>query len=168
MSKPLKAGIWYSASNIMLRSVSIITAPIFTRLLTTEDYGKISNFTSWQNILAIFMGVFLNYSIGRAKIDFKDDFEGYLSSIQGLSCFIGVLILIIIIPFVNSLAEFMEVDKILLITMVVYLIFYPSIEYMQSKLRFEYRYKENVLIAVINTFSVVIVSIVLILSSWYE
>ena len=80
MSKPLKAGIWYSASNIMLRSVSIITAPIFTRLLTTEDYGKISNFTSWQNILAIFMGVFLNYSIGRAKIDFKDDFEGYLSS----------------------------------------------------------------------------------------
>ena len=71
MSKPLKAGIWYSASNIMLRSVSIITAPIFTRLLTTEDYGKISNFTSWQNILAIFMGVFLNYSIGRAKIDLK-------------------------------------------------------------------------------------------------
>ncbi|MFK2360612.1 oligosaccharide flippase family protein [Bacteroides fragilis] len=75
MSKPLKAGIWYSASNIMLRSVSIITAPIFTRLLTTEDYGKISNFTSWQNILAIFMGVFLNYSIGRAKIDFKDDLK---------------------------------------------------------------------------------------------
>ena len=52
----------------MLRSVSIITAPIFTRLLTTEDYGKISNFTSWQNILAIFMGVFLNYSIEPAAI----------------------------------------------------------------------------------------------------
>jgi O-antigen/teichoic acid export membrane protein len=168
MSKPLAAGIWYSVSNIMLRSVSIITAPIFTRLLTTADYGKISNFTSWQNICAIFMGLFLNYSIGRAKIDFKNDFNSYISSIQGLSSVIGILVLIIVIPYADSIAEFMEIDKVLLITMVVYLFFYPSIEYMQSKLRFEYRYKENVLIAITNTLSVVVISIVLILSSEYE
>ena len=38
----LKAGVVYTFANIFLKSVSIITAPIFTRLLTTSDYGVVN------------------------------------------------------------------------------------------------------------------------------
>ena len=88
MSKAIKAGLWYTLSNMLIKSIGIITAPIFTRLLTTSDYGKINNFISWQSILIIFWGLGLEYSIGRAKLDFNTDFSNYTSSILSLS-FIG-------------------------------------------------------------------------------
>ena len=74
MSKAVNAGLWYAVSNVVLRAVSIFSAPIFTRLLTTADYGQVANFNIWQNVLASVFCLCLSYSIGRAKIDFKDDF----------------------------------------------------------------------------------------------
>lgn len=164
-SQALKAGVWYAISNIALRAIGIVTAPIFTRLLTPADYGKFNNFFSWQTILACIFGLCLNYSIGRAKIDFKEDFEGFVSSIQTLSALVGICLLIILFPFLDQLSSIMEIDKGLLISLLVMLIVSPSIDYLQSKFRFEYRYKENVLIALVNSVGVVVLSIILILLS---
>lgn len=162
-TKALKAGTWYSISNILLRAVSIVTAPIFTRLLTTTDYGVVSNFSSWQNILVIFCGLGLSYSIGRAKIDFENNFDEYISSIQGLSSLFSVILLALVIPFSTQIANFMELDRSIVLSLFVLMIFFPSIEYMQTKLRFQYRYIENIIIAVLNTVSTVSISIFLIL-----
>lgn len=167
-NKPLKAGVWYTVSNIAIRGISIITAPIFTRLLSTSDYGLVNNFCSWQDILGCFFGLGLSYSIGRAKIDYKDDFDGYISSVQTLNVIVGLLLLIIVLPFLGPLSAFMEMNKALVISMCVTLVFSPSLTYYQTKLRFEYRYKENVAIAVANTLGVVAISIILILISENE
>lgn len=167
-SQALKAGVWYTISNIALKAISIVTAPIFTRLLTPADYGKFNNFFSWQTILACVFGLCLNYSIGRAKIDYKEDFNGFISSIQTLSALVGICLLVLALPFLELLSSFMEIDKGLLISLLVMLIVSPSIDYLQSKFRFEYRYKENVLIALLNSVGVVIISIVLILLSDLE
>lgn len=167
-NKPLKAGVWYTVSNIAIRGISILTAPIFTRLLSTSDYGLVSNFVSWQNILGCFFSLGLSYSIGRAKIDFKEDFDGYISSVQTLNIFVGLFLMVAILPFLGPLAVFMEMDKALVISMAVMLIFSPSLDYYQTKLRFEYRYKENVAIAIAHTLGVVAISIVLILLSDYQ
>jgi len=164
-SQALKAGVWYTVSNIVLKAVSVFTAPLFTRLLTPADYGKFNNFFSWQAILACFFGLCLNYSIGRAKIDFKDDFDGFISSIQTLSILIGVAIFAIALPFIKTISAFTEIDKGLLISLMVMLIFSPSIDYLQSKFRFEYKYKENVLIAILTTVGVIVISVVLIFMS---
>lgn len=165
MSKAIKAGTWYALSDILLKGISIITAPIFTRLLSTADYGLVSNFMSWQNVLACFFGLCLSYSIGRAKIDFKDDFDGYLSSIQSLSCLSSLVAFALFWPFADEIAKFTLIDKPLLISLVVMLCFYPSISFLQVKYRFDYDYKKTVLIAIVNTVSVIVLSIVLIMCS---
>lgn len=167
-NKVLKAGAWYTISSITLKAVSIITAPIFTRLLTPTDYGMFNNFFSWQTILACFFGLCLNYSIGRAKIDFKEDFDGYLASIQTLSSGVGLVFLFLALPFLDTLSSFMELDKGLLISLLIMLIVSPSIDFLQSKYRFEYRYKENVCIAIINSIVVILLSICFILISNIE
>lgn len=161
--KAISAGAWYTVSNIALRAIGIITAPIFTRLLTTADYGVVSNFTSWQNIISIFTSMSLSYSIGRAKIDFPSDFDSFLSAIQGLSTIVSVCLFALAFLFRTQLSEAMALDISLVVALFFYLIFYSSIEYVQSKFRFEYKYKENVAIAIYNTVSVVILSILLII-----
>lgn len=163
--KALSAGLWYTISNVALRAIGIITAPVFTRLLTTSDYGIVNIFTSWQNIFVIFIGLGLSYSVGRAKIDFPDDFDGYLSSIQGLSSIIGLLFLAIVTISQSFFSEVLDLDTNLVTTLFVYLLFFPSVEYVQSRFRFAYRYKMNVAIAAYSAISTVIVSIILILYS---
>ena len=81
----LRSGFWYIISNVLIRAVGIITAPIYTRLLTTAETGYANNFNNYVSIFSVVCGLCLIYSVGRAKLDFKEDFDAYMSSIQCLS-----------------------------------------------------------------------------------
>jgi len=86
-----KAGFWYVISTFLVRSLSFITTPIFSRLLSKADYGEFSNFASWQALLIIITGMELHSSIGRAYYDFKEDFDQYISSLAVAGCGITLL-----------------------------------------------------------------------------
>lgn len=150
-------------SNIMMRSTSIFTAPIFTRLLTTSDYGIASNFIAWLNILKVFVGIGLPYSIGIAKIDYPFEFDEYIASIQTLGSMVCVLLFTLAIIFRDLLSAWMELDRILVIFMFIYLMFSMSVVYTQEKYKFSFRYKENIYISLFNTLGTIVFSIALIL-----
>ena len=76
----LKSGSAYMLSNILINATSIITAPIFSRLLTTSDYGIVSNFMAWQSIGLIIIGLGLAYTIGNAKIDFPGELNEFIEA----------------------------------------------------------------------------------------
>ncbi len=160
--KALRSGAWYAVSNVLMRSVSIITAPIFTRLLSTDDYGIVSNYSAWQSIVMIFTGLCMTYSIGRAKLDFSDKFNSYISSIQSLSASIAFIFCIFAIIFQDWLSKFMHLDGGIIGIMFIYLIFSPSVDYIQIKYRYEFKYKENILISLINTLGTVAFSLLFI------
>lgn len=51
MSAPVKAAFWFTVCNFLQRGISMITTPIFTRLLSTKDYGLYSTYLSWETVL---------------------------------------------------------------------------------------------------------------------
>ena len=161
--KAAKSGIWYVISNVMIRAVGIITAPIYTRLLTTAETGYANNFNNYVSIFYVIMGLCLIYSVGRAKLDHKGrDFDGYMSAIQGLSSIFGTIVLVIV-TLVMPAGGMLGFNRTVVIILFAYLVLFPSIDYMQYKLRFEYRYKENIAISVFITVATVALSIGLIL-----
>ena len=99
----IKSGSGYMLANILIRSTAIITAPIFTRILTTSDYGIASNFVAWLHVFSIFTGLGLAYSIGVAKIDFPSELNKFLASIQSLGSITAVSLLIIAIFLLRNL-----------------------------------------------------------------
>ncbi len=163
-NKVLKSGLWYIVSNIMIRAVGIITSPVYTRLLAPEEKVLADNFNAYISIFTTVTCLCLIYSVGRAKLDFKDDFDGYMSSIQTLSSLFGVFVLLLAVVNVDRLSALMQYQRAEIFLMFLYLIIYPSIDYMQYKYRFEYRYRENIAISVIITIATVLLSIVLILA----
>ncbi len=161
--KAARSGIWYVISNVMIRAVGIITAPVYTRLLTTSETGYANNFNNYVSIFYVIMGLCLIYSVGRAKLDHKGSaFDSYMSAIQGLSSIFGTLVLILVILFMPS-GGMLGFNRTVVIILFAYLILFPSIDYMQYKLRFEYRYKENIAISVFITVATVALSISFIL-----
>ena len=74
LSVQLKATIWFFVCSVLQRGISVITTPIFTRLLSTEEYGQYSVFNSWLSILQIIITLSLTsgvYTMGIVK--FKEE-----------------------------------------------------------------------------------------------
>ena len=161
--KALKSGVWYTVASISIRAVAIITTPIYTSMLSTADYGTANTFNSWIDLINIITCLCVVYSIGRAKLDFGDKFNEYMSALQGLSSSFAFIVLIFAVIFRERLSRAMGYEVPLIIVLFSYLCISPSVEYMLQKCRYEYKYKENILISVITCVGTVVLSIVLML-----
>lgn len=77
----VKAGSWYTITNFFGKGIAFLTIPIFTRLLSTEDYGIVSLLTSRVGTFSIIISLDLMGSVGRGKTEFKEKYNEFSSSI---------------------------------------------------------------------------------------
>ena len=102
----LKASFWFVVCSFVQKGISLITTPIFTRLLTTYEYGKYSVFSSWLNFFTIIITLDICegvYSQGLVK--FEKDKRAFASSMQGLTmclCLVWLIIYSFFCNFLNS------------------------------------------------------------------
>ena len=158
-NKVLKSGVWYTVSSIAIRAVGIITSPIYTSMLTTDNYGRANTFNSWIELFNIVTCLCVVYSIGRAKIDYKEKFDEYMSALQGLSSSFAFCVLILVTIFREHISAFIKYEVPLVIALFVYLCIFPSVQYMQERCRYEYKYKENILISLFTCIATIVFSI---------
>lgn len=142
-----KAGVWYVISSVMVKAVTIVATPIFTRILSVEEYGIISVFSSWYSLLLPVCSLNLTYSVGRAKIDFPDKLDFYIGSMQMLAAIMTIGLLVVTVFFIEPLSLLMKLDRKIIILLFVYLFFAPAIIFKQNGYRYRYQYKQNIMIA---------------------
>lgn len=158
----VRASSGYFISSIIIKSLSLLTAPIFTRLLTPADYGIVSNFLANANILSIFVGLGLAYSIGNAKIDFPEKLSQFIASITLITFIAGVLVLVTILLFKEYLAEFLNISPVLIIYMAVYVLFIPPLTNTQEYYKHTFKYKKNISISIFIAISSIVLCLFLI------
>ena len=80
--------------SILQRGISVITTPIFTRLLTTEEFGLYSVYVSWENIFIIFTSMRLDYTVfNKGMSKYKNNRNGYVASMQIITSILTVICL---------------------------------------------------------------------------
>ena len=96
-----KSAMWYTVCNLLQNGISFLTIPIYTRILTTAEYGQYTVFQTWKDILLIFATLNLYCGVfTKAMVDHDDDRDRYTSSIQGLSTLItGALFALYVIKY---------------------------------------------------------------------
>ena len=158
----IKAGIWYTICNFLVRAISFISMPIFTRLMSLEEYGNYNNFTSWLNIIMVVTTMDLHATINRARFDFEKEINDYLSTITVTSLVIPSGIYLIAICFHDIFQKVLDMDIISIHCMFLSIIFSSAINIFQAKQRVNYKYRESVLITFISTFITVGFSLALV------
>ncbi|MET3655506.1 oligosaccharide flippase family protein [Sporosarcina psychrophila] len=157
-----KAGGFYLFGNLFDKALAFLTIPIFTRLMSTSDYGLVNTYLSWVTILSVIVGLSLGSSIRSAYLDFKEELEEYISSIFFLSFLnFGITSAIIIII---SYLFIEQVDLILVVlcllqSFMIYIINSISIKYMMSM-----EYIKKTLILAIPNIIIGILSVVYLLN----
>ena len=54
--KALKAGLGYTVGNMLVKGLSFLAIPLFSRLMTVEDFGIYSTFSSYVMIMTVLAG----------------------------------------------------------------------------------------------------------------
>ena len=66
----VKATICYLISNICTKAFGFITIPLYTRVLTTSEYGYLNTYNAWVSLLSVIMGLSLSSAIyGKMKLE---------------------------------------------------------------------------------------------------
>lgn len=101
-----KAGFVFLVCAFLQKGISTLTTPIFTRLLSTEEYGTYNVYVSWSSIIAIFITLKIPSSVlQQAYVKFSDEKNQLASSMQGLSlvlCLLATAIYVINKSFWNK------------------------------------------------------------------
>ena len=56
----VKASIWFLICSFLQKGISMLTTPIFTRILSTSEYGQYNVFNSWLGIVTVFVSMSLS------------------------------------------------------------------------------------------------------------
>lgn len=155
----VKSAFWYTASNVLIKALSVITIPIFARMLSVDDFGYYNNYTSWLAVMTIVVSLSLEATLINAKKDFEDDLKNYVYSmalLSVLSASIWLVIALIALPFFET--TFILQGRYV-ICIFIYLLFFPCITLFQTWERFVYKYKVTVALSILLSCSVALLSV---------
>ncbi|MEE1144231.1 MAG: oligosaccharide flippase family protein [Acutalibacteraceae bacterium] len=137
-----KAALWFMFCSILQKSMSIITTPIFTRIMTTTQYGQFTVYNSWLQIFTIVTTLRLNYAVfNKGMSKYKDDRDGYTSTMQSLTFMMTVAVFIIYLIFHNQINAIIELPTFIVVAMFIELLVFPAVEFWTIRKRYEFIYK---------------------------
>lgn len=145
----LKATIWFTFCSVLQKGISMITTPIFTRLLSTEEYGLYSSYLSWLNIFTVLITLKLEAGVfNKGMSKFKDDRDGYTTAMQGLTTVLTTIALAIYLIFHSFINELTELPTIIILLMFLEIYFVPAYNFWIRRNRYDYKYKSVVLVTI--------------------
>lgn len=159
----LKAGIGYTIGNIFVKGINFITLPIFSRVLTTEEFGVFNVFLSYDAILSILIGFAMATSVKSAHYEFRKTDE-YVSSIT-LIYILNALFFAAMIAFGGEkLSSWMGLNQTILFLLVPFSFGGAIIQLYNERISLDYEYKKYLIVALLNSVGNTIVSLVLIVT----
>ena len=150
LPKPAKASLWFLICSFLQKGISTITTPIFTRLLSTAEYGNYSVFNSWLGIVSIvvtldlFAGV---YTQGLVKFD--DKRNQFSSALQGLTLTLTIAWTIIYLIGISFWNELLGLSTVQMLAMLVLVWTSATFRFWAAYERVTYSYAKLVLLTIV-------------------
>ena len=160
----IKSGIWYTISNFLVGGIGFITTPIFTRLLTQEEFGAFNNFTSWVSILGVIVALNMESTLISARYEYEDRLDEYIFSILSLSMISTICWWGLVNVFMDQAVGFFEMNPVYINGMFVYLLTQPAIKVFQARESFFYRYKVSATLSILLSVGASLFSVLLVVT----
>lgn len=142
MSAAKKASIALIFAKFCQKGIAMVSTPIFTRIVEPEQYGIITNFTSWQNIIIIIATLNLSQGVfNNGMLEFKKDRDQFTISVLFLANFCTIVCFGLYSLLKNFLHPYIGLSDTFMLLMFIYMLFFPAYSYWSCRQRFEFKYK---------------------------
>ena len=113
-----RATLWFVFCSTLQKGISLITTPIFTRIMSTEQYGQFTVYNSWLQIITIITTLRLDYAVfNKGMSKYKDDRDTYTSTMQSLTFIITLVVFLIYLIFHNAINKLIELPTFIMVAM---------------------------------------------------
>lgn len=164
ISVQAKASMWYSVTQIFQKGIGFIIVPLYTRILSTHDYGTYTIFTSWYEIMVIFgtLRIYDNsFNVGLTK--FENDRDRYTSSMLGFGGVCTIFFFTIACFFYNQFEKWLEMSFPLIALLFLEILWNPALNLWMQRQRYSFKYKALNAVVLISTAITPIIGFILVL-----
>lgn len=152
LSVTARAGLWFLVCSVFQKGTAAITTPVFTRLLNKSEYGQVSVYYSWVDILGIFITFGLPSAVyARGLVQNSGNKERYTSIMVGLSIATTIGSFIVYMVFHNGLNSVLGIGTGAVVSVFVYVLFHSGIEFWYQEKRVTYNYKPFIALTIFMT-----------------
>lgn len=166
MSKEKKSAMAYMAAAYIQYAIAFLVTPLFARLLTTEDFGLVATYNSWNEIMGPIatLSIYQTYfSLGLHKN--KNTRDAFASSMLGLSAVTTVAAMLLLGGAQVLAPQLIGIPFSLTLLMGVYYLAYPATRYWMARERFEYKYKTLFRVTVASAVLTPLIGIIFVISA---
>lgn len=162
----VKASLWFTLCSIIQKGISILTLPIFTRIMTTKQYGEYSVFLTWFNILIIIITLNIQLDIfNKGLIDHHDKQDAYTANQVGLLIVLSIVFGVMYLLFRNPLNHIMGLTTKVVLIMIVEILATAITTLWFARKRFSFEYKKIVSVTIFSAVINPVVGIIAVLLS---
>ncbi len=137
-----KASLAYTICSILQRALGLITLPLFTRLLTTDQYGQLTVYESWVGLFTIIITLNLPYgSFSKAMVEFEDRRHEYVNAVNIISVVFAIFFGTIYTIGYDIFSKWVKLPLFLIFVMIAQIVAECSLQCWYGHNRFEYKYK---------------------------
>ena len=164
MKKQNRVALFNILSTVLLRGISLFTAPLFSRMLGTNGYGVLSIYTIWMGVTAIAFTLQTGGTLVNARVEYGEDQQSrYQSSVMTLSLLFFLVCSAVVILFLPQVSDVLKLSKALILLLLFHAFGNFCFNFLNSKFTYEFKAGTNMVLSVGVTLVTLALSVVLIL-----
>lgn len=159
----LQSGIWSVLGTFLARGTYFLTIPLFSRILTVEEYGAYGIFVTYSNILTVILALNLSAAVSPGVIKFQERKDSFLASGMSLSLILFAGFFLIMQLFHGFIEGILQISYFQLNMLLLYSFSQHVLTYCASMLVMEFAYLKNTIVSVGAMLAEILLSTLLIL-----
>lgn len=162
----VRASFWFLICSFLQKGISMITTPIFTRIMSTSDYGQYGVFNSWYGIITIIVALGLTGGVHtQGLVKYDKDRKVFSASLQGLTFSLVFGWLIIYLLFHEFWNTLFKLSTVQMVSMFIIIWMTAVFGFWANEQRVTYSYKALVIVTLLSSVLKPAIEIVLVLNS---
>jgi len=151
-------------STVLLNGISIITGPLFSRMLGTSGFGVLKIYNIWASVAAILFTLQTESTLVNARVEYPENEQKcYQSSVMTMSVLVFVLCSSVIGLFIQPISRLLKLEPLLIGLMLLQAFGTYCVNFLHTKYTYEFKAGRNMVISLVIALVNLVLSIVLIL-----
>lgn len=165
MKRQNRVAFFNILSTILLRGISIFTAPLFTRLLGTGGYGITQIYNTWVAVIAIVFTFQTQGTLVNATVEYPQEAQKrYQSSVMCMSVLLYMLCSAVVLLFIDPISQALKLNRILIILMLIQAFGTFCVNFLNQKNVYEFKAGQNMVMSLTVTLTTLVLSLLFVLS----
>ncbi len=164
MNRQNRVAMFNILSTVLLNGISIITGPLFSRLLGGSGYGVLKVYNIWVSVIAILFTLQTQGTLVNGKVEYAEgEQRRYQSAVMSLSLLLYLLCSVLVMAFLEPISALLKLEPMLVILMLIQGFGTFCINFLNTRNTYEFKAGYNMVLSLAVTLVTLVLSLIAVL-----